>query len=134
MAHTDDRTIADSAKLWRRIHPTWIFYDDNLKRKRPSSAAFDDSKDGTPMSVQLAEIVIESGSNAQKELAGYDGYALAEFTAGFARNECRQGIEPNPTANDPAHAYVFGQKTEGTKKKFARNAAWVVAPPETTDP
>ena len=84
------------------------------------------------MSVQIAEIVIESGGNAQKVLAGYDKYALAGFTAGFARNECGQGVERAPLDNDPAHAHVFGKKTRSTQRKFARNAAWIVAPPETT--
>lgn len=125
MSHRDDPTITDSEE----IRPDQIVKDENLKRLRPSTAAFEDSSDGSPMSVQLSEVVRSSGGNAETALAGYDGYALAGFTAGFARQECKQGVEREPLQDDPAHAYVFGKKTDGVKKKFARNSRWVVALP-----
>jgi len=134
MAHSNDPTIQDSAVLWRRIRPDQIFLDDNLKILRPSTAAFDDSSDGTPMSVQLAEIVLQGGGSAEAAIVGFDGFALAGFTAGFARHECNQGIERAPLPKDPAHAYVFGKKTDGVKGKFARKGAtWVIPPKVSRD-
>jgi hypothetical protein len=34
--------------LWRRIPPFHFFFDENLGRNRPSTAAFEDHPDGTP--------------------------------------------------------------------------------------
>jgi hypothetical protein len=51
--YSDDPSIPDDAELWRRI-PPWHFVDDeNLRQIRPSSAAFEDDPDGSPMSVIL---------------------------------------------------------------------------------
>ena len=51
----DDPTIPDLAELWRRIPPWHLVKDDNLGRVRPSSAAFDNHPNGSPMSVLLAQ-------------------------------------------------------------------------------
>jgi hypothetical protein len=127
MEHSDDPTIQDAAVLWRRIRPDQIVRDDNLNRLRPSTGAFEDCSNDTPMSVQLAEIVLQGGGSSEAAIAGFDGFALAGFTAGFARHQCHQGVERAPLPNDPAHAYVFGKKTDGIKKKFAREGAtWVI--------
>lgn len=131
MAHSDDPTIPNSAELWRRIQPDQIVLDENLNVLRPSTAAFSDSSDGTPMSVQLAEIVLAHGGAANSVMVGFEG-ALAGFTAGFARNECAQGVEKAPLPKDPAHTYVFGKKTGSVKKKFAlKGSKWVI-PPKTS--
>lgn len=121
----DDVTIGDESELWRRIHPAWIVRDDNADGPRVSSAAFDDSPDGTPTSVLLAEVVVKSGGDAAAVMASYEGYALASVTAGQAR-ECRQGIARDPLPDEPAHAYVFGTKTKSVKRCLARHAVWVI--------
>jgi hypothetical protein len=77
--------IRDDAALWRIIHPTWIVQDDNERGWRISSAAFDDSKDGSPLSVLLAEVVAGTGRTADDLAARFAGYGLAAITAGAAR-------------------------------------------------
>lgn len=124
---TDDPTIGDEAALWRRIGPKWVVYDENVSAYRVSSAAFDNSEDGSPTSVLLAELVRESGRNAEDVIAAFDGYALALITAGQAR-DCDQGVERAPDVNEPAHAYMFGMKTRSVRRRLARYAEWVVAP------
>jgi hypothetical protein len=131
MAHEqlrDDTSISNEAKLWRRI-PHWHFiFDANLGRVRPTSAAFDDDEDGSPMSVVLADVVLESGRGPEHILAGHDRFALAAITAGLARSK-KQGVARDPEPDEPAHALVFGKKTGSVTRALAKGAEWVVSPP-----
>lgn len=125
--YVDDNTIPNQAKLLRRIPPCFFIRDENLGRMRPSSAAFDDHPDGSPMSVVLADGVREAGRTPDSVLVGYTDYALAMITAGTAR-ECHQNIVRDPTPEEPAHAVVFGRKTKAVKRKFALEARWAIPP------
>lgn len=123
---TDDAAIPDGAGLWRRIHPSWVVRDENRGGVRVSSAAFDDSADGSPTSVLLRDVVHETGRDGNDVLRGYDGYGLAAITAGHARG-CQQGISRNPpVAGEPAHAFLFGRKTKSLKRCLAQHAEWVI--------
>ena len=109
---SDDPTIPDSGELWRRIFPGWWIPDqDEPGHFRLSTQAFEDSKDGTPMSVTLAAESPGQGFI----LANFEGYGLASFTAGHAR-KCDQILQRAPTPEDPAHGYVVGRKTRSVKK------------------
>jgi len=121
---TDDAAIPDEAVLWRRVPPWHFFYDENLGRVRPSSAAFEDDTDGNPMSVVLAA----ESKGSDSVLAGHVGYALAAFTVGLAR-QCQQGIVRDLLPDEPAHALVFGRKTRSVRNRLAQATTWVVAPP-----
>ncbi len=123
--YSNDPTIADDAELWRRIHPDHIFYDENKGRWRPSTAAFENHPNGSPMSVLLGEMVLGSGRGPLDILTGYEGYALASITAGLAR-QCNQGVAREPLPDEPAHAVVFGEKTYGVRKRFACDCGWAV--------
>jgi hypothetical protein len=107
--HADDPSIRNCGELWRRVHQTQFVLDKNLGRVRPSSAAFNDSSDRTPMSVLRARIVMATGRDEYSVLRNYPGYALVAFTARLAR-QLGQGVEPNPLPDEPAHTYVFGDK------------------------
>ena len=124
----DDPTIPDQAELWRRIPPWHFVRDENLGRVRPSSAAFDNHPNGSPMSILLAEEVTAAGRGPDTALSGHERFALASITAGLAR-DCGQGIAREPLPDEPAHGVVFGEKTKRTKKRLATGAQWVVPPP-----
>lgn len=126
-SYKDDTTIVDAAELWRRIPPCHIVPDKNLGGKRISKAAFDDHRDGTPKSVVLGEEVVSSGRDAHSVLEGHDGVCLASVTAGLARS-LNQAVVRSPLDDEPAHAEVFGKKTDSVRKRFAREAAWVIGP------
>lgn len=126
-AYRDDRTILDSADLWRRIHPRQIVPNKDTGELRASSAAFKDHPNGTPMSVLLADVVVESGRDAFSALAKHPGYALAAISAGHAR-ECKQGVAREPLPNEPAHAVVFGNKTKSIQRRLAKGAIWIIPP------
>jgi len=126
IAYQDDPSIQDDAVLWRRICPAWIVPDDNVGW-RVSSAAFDDSRDGSPMSVLLAADVIQSGRTAYETVAYFAGYGLAAITAGIARTQ-KQGVARTPEPDEIAHASVFGPKSGAVKRALARAATWVIHP------
>jgi hypothetical protein len=126
--YSDDPTILDEAELWRRIPPWHFVKDENRGQVRPSKAAFDNHPDGSPMSVVLAEMVTESGRGPAAVLTRHEGFALAAITAGLVRT-CEQGVTREPLSDEPAHAVVFGRKTDSIKKKLARGSRWIVPPP-----
>lgn len=128
--YRDDPTIADDAPLWRRIPPRHFVFDENTGKWRPSTAAFEDHPDGSPMSVVLGLDVVNQGRTANSVLKGHEGFALAAFSAGLAR-ENHQGVMRKPRPEEPAHAEVFGKKTGAVKKAFAKKCSWIVPPRET---
>jgi hypothetical protein len=110
--YQDDSDIPDDAELWRRINPDQFVQDDNLGRVRPSSVAFSDSSDGTPMSVDLATIVVAKGGDASTTLVDHPGCFLVALTAGQVRDPVngKLGVQLAPTSTNPAHTYVFERK------------------------
>ena len=126
--YIDDPTIEDNMLLWRRIPPDHVIFDANEGRLRPTSAAFADHTNGTPMSVVLGQEVIDDGRTPESVLEGHEGFGLVSFTADLARIN-RQGIMRKPQSTEPAHAEVFGRKTKGVKRALAKGAIWIVRPP-----
>lgn len=125
----DDVTILDSDPLWRRIPPHHFVRDDNRGGGyRPSSAAFDDHPDGTPMSVVLGREVLAAGRLPESVVTGHSGFGLVTFDAQIARS-VNQGIMRKPVPGEPAHAEVFGKKTKAVKTKLSRNSTWIIPPP-----
>ena len=127
-AYRDDPTIRDADPLWRRVHPHQQVVDENSGEIRPSSAAFKDHPDGSPMSIHLGRDALEAGYRPEDVLVGHDGYALAGLTAGLARDH-EQGVAREPLADQIAHGIVFGPKGKRIRKALVRGATWVVPPP-----
>lgn len=123
----DDRSIADSEELWRRVHPTQIVPDENTGLRRPSSAAFSDPSDGTPMSIYLSSIVIQSGRTPRELLSDHQDVGLVGLRAHQVR-ELGLGVARDPLPNEPAHGIVIGAKTKQIQRKLARCARWIVGP------
>jgi hypothetical protein len=125
--YVDDAGILDGADLWRRLFPGWVVPDGNTGGVRISSAAFDDSRDGTPLSALIADVVSQTGRTPAQVLAEFSGYGLAAISAGAVR-ACKQGVAPAAEPDEPAHAYVFGPKTGSAKKGMAKAARLLIAP------
>lgn len=128
LAYANDPTIADESVLWRRIPPRWAVLDENRGGLRVSSAAFDNSDDGTPTSVHLAEVASAVGLRPADILQRYDGYGMASLTAGQARG-CGQAVGPDALPDDPTHGYIAGPKPKSVKRRLAAAAVWVISPP-----
>jgi len=125
----DDKSISDNSQLWRRIPPWHIVDDKNLGRKRISKAAFEDHPNGSPMSVVLGDEVLAASRQPSSVVAGHPDFCLAAVSAGVARL-LKQGISRRPLEEEPAHAEVFGNKTDSVRKGFAKAAVWIIGPDE----
>ena len=131
MPPDDDLTISDDDRLFRRVPPNLIVWNDNAGAPEVSSAAFFDSSDGTGMSVSVESVLRDEGLTERDVLRGYDGFVLVAIAARLVREQ-GQVIVKKPTDSDPAHAEVIGRKTRGTRRTFKRNALWIVAPSESS--
>ena len=63
MLASGDEPVDDREILWRRIPPA--FYDTHHENRPISSAAFDDSSNGTPMAVDRKSVVLTLGSGEE---------------------------------------------------------------------
>jgi hypothetical protein len=136
----DPLAIPDETRLFRRIDPNWIVYDANRKERRPSSQNFQDSQDGSPMSVFAENIAGAAGKVPTDFLKGeWSGFYLAAVTAGWMR-QCDQDVYPDPENQEvddrfESHAAVRGPKDkQKLRSKLAKGYEWVVAPPNRFDP
>jgi hypothetical protein len=123
----DDPTIRDEELLLRRVRPDCYVVDKNMGIRRLSSGTFDDSKDGSPLSVLLTSVLAATGRTKEDALQGYAGYGLAEFSAGLAR-QCNQRVARTPLEEEPAHASVIGKKTKKVKSELAKGATVLILP------
>jgi hypothetical protein len=124
----DDPTIADAEVLWRRIPPwkDWIVWDDNQGRLRPSSMAFQDHPDGTPMSVFLAAEAVDPVI----ALEGLDDFLLAAVTAGETRIRGQRLVRAPLIGTPAGHTHVIGRKTHRNMSPLAKSSTWVIEPSE----
>lgn len=117
----DDRSIGNNERLWRRVHPTQIDFDNETGEPRVSSGVFSTS-DGLSVSI-ASETTIET------LLRNYPEHSVVEFEVGVARSVGCVVVR-DPTRDDPAHALVWGPKSRGrlnpTQRNSLRNAARVI--------
>ena len=122
MPFDNDPTILDDEGLLRRIpHYQWV--EDGAGGWRPSSAAFGDLE----LSVDLASTLAALNEPMTAPLRGHDGYALVSLKAGSARQN-NQAVCRDPLDSNPAHAIVYGKKTNAIKKQLARQSEWIISP------
>jgi len=124
LPYVDDATIGDEERLLRRVRQGWIIPDHNRGRWRPSKAAFQNSEDGSPMSVHLAAVLEVAGLPLTAALAGHEGYGLVSLKAGLVR-ALGQIVVRDPLPTDPAHGLVVGNKTESRRKQMMEASEWV---------
>ena len=136
----DPARIPDETRLFRRINPAQIAYDTDKNEHRPTSQNFQDSKDGTPMSV-FAENVAQANNEAPEDfLQGqWAGFYLAAVTAGWTR-QCGQDVyldTENQDEGDKFHSHcaVRGDKRkQKLRAKLAEQYEWIIPPPNRFDP
>src|SRR5215470_3074028 len=125
--------IPSGTRLLRRINPEWVVYDRNDKQLRPTSQNFQDSKDGTPMSVFAENIAFEHGETPESFLKGrWAAWHLAAVPVDWMRQN-GQIVYLDPDNQDPddrhySHAAVQGHKDPKTRRKLGEKYEWVVPP------
>ena len=91
-ARQDDLTIRNEERLFRRMSPFQIVEDEDTGRARFSSGAFRDKE----LSINVESVLLRGGEAADACLRKYQGYKLASFTAGQAR-QLQQIVCPDPS-------------------------------------
>ena len=115
----DDPLIPDREILYRRVSPEWVVSEGNSGQRRLSSAAFQNLS-GNAFSVHRSNL-----TKPTTVIARHPGYGLVSFSAGEARS-LSQGVTPEPTEDEPAHAHVNGDKNKKIKSAFRDIARWEI--------
>ena len=131
--------IPNGTRLFRRIDPNKVVYDKDRKERRPTSQNFQDSKDGTPMSVFAENVAVDYGETPGDFLKGrWSSWHLAAVPVEWMRQH-RQKVYLDPDNQDPedkhpSHAAVDGPKDAKMRPKLAEKYEWIVPPPNLRDP
>ncbi len=120
----DDPTIPGDERLFRRIPPSWVHWDEH-GNPTVSSAAFKDLE----LSIYLESIMIGARSELVDAIRGRaPGFGLAAITAAHARS-LDQAVMRDPLPEELAHGIVYGPKKRGrVSNKLCDGARWVVTP------
>ena len=125
--YENDASIGDAERLFRRLPPTWVLWDEDGS-PRISSAAFKDEE----LSINLESVMASAGRSPSDAVRDYAGYGLAAFTAGEAR-ALNQKVARDPNTEEPAHGVVFGPKKRGGVAQRLRDASYLVVVPSRTE-
>lgn len=106
--------------------------DQRLERYGPGSAAFEDDSDGVPMSVYRSDVIASERGIVERVMVGHKGFGLVALDAGPFRSR-RQTVFPDRLPEETSHAKVRGPKTPSTRRWFAKQAQWLIPPPEHED-
>lgn len=123
----DDPTILAEDPLWRRVHWSQVILDKNLGRRRPTSAAFTNSSDGSGMSVVLGKDAEAEGREPASILRSDPGLGVVSVKAGICRGY-RQIVARDPLESEPHHAVVEGDKPRSVQSALAKAATIVIDP------
>jgi len=122
--YSDDPTILDGEVLYRRVpSDQWHWPED-----RPQSGAFDDSPDGSPMSVAVQSKLLAAGLQPRDLIVNHPKFGLVSFTAGSARQLGFAVTADPPVAGEPGHGWVVGKKTTSRKRQLAKACQMEVRP------
>jgi hypothetical protein len=121
MERHNDETLEDEERLFRRIKPEHVFYDEAEARYRPQSLAFRDGNDGE------VSVYVSSMTTVESVLDGHPGFSLAAILAGLPRSHgCI--VAKTPEDSNPAHRVIVHATKGGMRKVskiLADKAVWV---------
>lgn len=91
---------------------------------------------GACMSVLVLHILQENGRSPESVLADFgSSHGFAQLIAGELRRMCNQGIQLNPTPEQPAHAVVFSKERPKKRntdqvclRELAEQLGWFIEP------
>lgn len=119
----DDLTITNEDRLLRRIPLYQIVKDEDTGCARFSSAAFKDKE----LSINIESVLLTGGETVDACVRKHQGYKLASFTAGQARQlQQMVCLDPDPPDN-MSHGLVCGPKSSRRIYEGLRDSAqWVI--------
>lgn len=125
----DDPTIAADEMVVRRVAYGQQQYDENLRRRRPTTQAFlQGGRNGFTSVYLLSETTPETVAQG-----GSQPYQCT-VSVGVLR-EVGLGILRTPQSGGPGHADITGRKTKSRLDRIVRQCDWVpgYAPPDRPD-
>lgn len=128
--YEDDPNVSNEEILYRRVRREQWHWAEG----RPQSGAFDDSPDGSPMSVALHSLMVGAGMKPEDLLSGHPEFGLVKFTAELVRSLSLAVTAKPPIAGEPAHGLVAGKKTLARKRRLAKDCQVEVQPPPPESP
>lgn len=108
--------IADDELLYRRIHHTWITWEDG--RPRPSSEAFKDRRENR------LSVVIARETTVRRLLRGRPEDSVVSFIAKAAR-DLQLRVERDFDPELPGHALLIPAPKGSKARRLAERALWV---------
>ncbi len=118
--HFDDPNIPDEERLFRRINLAHMV-DGGGGESAVSSAAFR----APELSVNLESVMRTAGRGPEDSLKDNPNDLLTSIAAGVCRRNL-QIVCPDPIPKEPAHGYVFGNKSKRIQRALRDAARWVV--------
>jgi len=124
----DDDSVDDETLLYRWVHPDFVRAAENGYEARDGAFKNFPNPELLRMSVAIEDRLNELKREPESILDSKpSGYGLVSLTARQVREE-EQRIERSPTDEELAHGDVWGKKTEGRRRRFARMSQWVAGP------
>src|SRR5258708_1556453 len=108
----DDGSISDDSSLLRRVAPEQYVDDDNLGRRRPSSAAFKQIE----LSVDSEPLLQSQGLDWRFTLKEYPTHSLVRLRASLPRS-LGLAVVHVPLDGNPAHVEIIGKKSQSVAMK-----------------
>jgi hypothetical protein len=118
----DDKSIADSDRLFRRVSVNQLVWVDG--RPRPSTGVFKTDK----LSINIESLMAAQNRPPEDTLGLYPGQYLVAVVAGEVRKFPYPIVKDCDPPNDPAHGLILGKKTDGFAKAMVKTLTWIVAP------
>jgi hypothetical protein len=125
----DDPSIADTTAIYRRVPPQHCRFVDGDVEVRDGAFKNFPKPERKRMSVVLGDRLVALQRDPRTILEGYEHCGVVVLRAGRLRHEEDQTIQRTPTADEPAHGDVIGEKSAARKKHLAAMAEWVIKPP-----
>lgn len=122
----DHEGILHDDGIIRRISEEYVVYDEKIGGRRLSSKAFQaSSEENGGMSIDLQRQIEEAGIDAREFVTTPCWTGSVIFKAGDLRNEeFKVGFDP--ITDNPYHGQVWGNFTNGKKKRMRRFCVWFV--------
>jgi hypothetical protein len=122
-AYQNDPAITNESRLFRRIHPSQLVWDDETGLARVSSGAFRD----LDLSISIEAILTIHELTFEHCLALFQNYKLVSLTAQNGRDN-QQIVCSDPTEDEPSHGLIFGTKTSRVRNNLRDASKWIIPP------
>jgi hypothetical protein len=125
----DDETVDEWCRLYRWVSPEhWKRHDEGPPTIRDGAFKNFPRKELKRVSIALEDTLLEADREPADLAPLGPRHGLAWIHAVVARKE-NQALERTPTADEPAHGDICGEKPTSLRRRLADQATWAIEPP-----